>query len=77
MFKFLLCNGQGTVRRAILYTDRSCSLHYLYFILQVAVNAWTWSTIFHTKDTDFTEVKPLFLLNMEYVISMVEQTVQI
>ena len=24
--------------------------------LQVSLNAWFWSTVFHTKDTDLTEV---------------------
>lgn len=32
--------------------------------LQVSLNAWFWSTVFHTKDTDLTEVSapPLPLL---------------
>lgn len=25
---------------------------------QVSLNAWFWSTVFHTRDTDLTEVSP-------------------
>jgi len=34
--------------------------------VQVNVNTWLWSTVFHTRDTDFTEV--FDLLNLHRVI---------
>ncbi len=28
----------------------------LFLFFQVAINAWTWSTVFHTRDVNVTEV---------------------
>ncbi|XP_067649317.1 post-GPI attachment to proteins factor 3-like [Haliotis asinina] len=41
--------------------SKSTPLYYVWHgAAVVAVNAWTWSTVFHTRDTDFTEKMDYF-----------------
>ncbi|XP_046371176.2 post-GPI attachment to proteins factor 3-like [Haliotis rufescens] len=41
--------------------SKSCPLYYVWHgEAMVAINAWTWSTVFHTRDTDFTEKMDYF-----------------
>lgn len=41
----------------LFFIEHLCTVTALY--VQVNVNTWLWSMIFHTRDTDFTEVKLL------------------
>ncbi|XP_071108771.1 post-GPI attachment to proteins factor 3-like [Haliotis cracherodii] len=41
--------------------SKSCPLYYVWHgAAMVAINAWTWSTVFHTRETDFTEKMDYF-----------------
>ncbi|KAL8587023.1 hypothetical protein ACOMHN_023413 [Nucella lapillus] len=43
------------------HVDPSTPMYYVWHgMVLVSVNAWTWSTIYHSKDTDFTEMMDYF-----------------
>ncbi|XP_076461872.1 GPI-specific phospholipase A2-like PGAP3 [Babylonia areolata] len=60
---FSILNAAGHLS-LLSYRRKVASNTPMYFVwhglVLVSVNAWTWSTIYHTRDTDFTEMMDYF-----------------
>lgn len=60
---FSILNGLAhlCIFRYRKYVHKSTPMYYVWHgAALIAINAWTWSTIFHSKDTDFTEKMDYF-----------------
>ncbi|KAK7479334.1 hypothetical protein BaRGS_00029412 [Batillaria attramentaria] len=61
VFSILNAAGHLMVLRYRALVSSSTPMYYVWHgMALIAVNAWTWSTIYHTRDTDFTEMMDYF-----------------